>query len=152
MSSEGDKEAALRRTGTWHSRSKEVNDELFHSHEFFDPRDLLQVKYEMLRRVATGEMNVSQATRAFGFSRPTFYQTQQAFAKGGLAALVPKPTGPKANRKLTDEVLDYVAQLHASDAGLRPSQWAEKVRCKFGLDVHPRSILRALERRAKKDR
>lgn len=152
MDTEDSKEAALRLTGTWHARFDDVNDELFHGHDFFDPRDLLQVKYEMLRRVAIGEMNVSQATRAFGFSRPPFYHAQEAFTEGGLAALAPKSTGPKANRKLTDEVLDYVEQLRTADEELSARQWSKSVLRKFGLEVHPRSIQRALERRAKKAR
>jgi hypothetical protein len=152
MSVRNDKETALRLTGTWHARFDEVDDELFRSHEFFDPRDLLQVKYEMLRQVAIDGRGVSEVTRAFGFSRPPFYHAQEAFAQGGLAALIPKPTGPKTARKLTDEVLDYVEQLKAANRALRAPQWSEKVLEKFGLAVHPRSIQRALERRAKKDR
>ena len=151
MSVSDDKEAALRLTGTWHARFDDVGDELFRNNEFFDPRDLLQVKYEMLRRVAIEGRSVSEVTRVFGFSRPPFYHAQRALAQGGLAALIPKPTGPKAARKLTDEVLDYVEQLRAANRELRAPEWSEMVLEKYDLTVHPRSIQRALERRAKKD-
>ena len=42
---------ALRQQACLNLRSDQVNDELFRDSEFFDPRDLVQVKYEMLRRV-----------------------------------------------------------------------------------------------------
>src|SRR3989442_555846 len=42
---------ALRQHGTLNLHPQAVTDELFVSEEFFDARDLVQVKYEMLRRV-----------------------------------------------------------------------------------------------------
>src|SRR5713101_1882440 len=62
--------------------------------DFFDPHDLLQVKYEMLRRVRRDAVTVSQAARLFGFSRPSFYHARDAFTRGGLGALVPQKRGP----------------------------------------------------------
>ena len=49
-----DKRAALRRHGCLHRHPERVRDERFINHEFFDPEDLVQVKYEMLRRVPPG--------------------------------------------------------------------------------------------------
>ena len=37
--------------GVLHKRLEQVTDELFRQGDFFDPRDLVQVKYEMLRRI-----------------------------------------------------------------------------------------------------
>ena len=45
------KEAALAETRTLNPRPEAVRDEQFASSEFFDARDLVQVKYEMVRRV-----------------------------------------------------------------------------------------------------
>ena len=55
---------------------------------FFDPEDLVQVKYEMLRRVREDGQAVTQASAAFGFSRPSFYEAQVAFERAGLPGLV----------------------------------------------------------------
>ena len=41
----------LRESGTLNPRAKQVRDQLFLEDSFFDPLDLTQVKYEMLRRV-----------------------------------------------------------------------------------------------------
>jgi hypothetical protein len=45
------KELALRQEGTLNSHSEQVTDGLFLTNQFFDARDLVQVKYEMVRRV-----------------------------------------------------------------------------------------------------
>ena len=40
----------LKRTGTLNPHPSSVSDTLFKENPFFDPKDLLQVRYEMLRR------------------------------------------------------------------------------------------------------
>jgi len=64
----------LQQQGTLNPRPKDVSDELFVQDGFFDPRDLVQVKYEMLRRVQADGKSVTDAAASFGFSRPSFYQ------------------------------------------------------------------------------
>src|SRR6266568_3538325 len=85
---------ALRQTGTLHPHPKRVTDSLFQSQPFFDVRDLMQVKYEMLRKVEADGAPVSTAATTFGLSRPSFYQAQAAFEQGGLAGLAPQKRGP----------------------------------------------------------
>jgi transposase len=138
--------------GTLNPRPQLVSDGLFQDSEFFDPRDLLLVKYEMLRRVRLEELTVAEAAAAFGFSRPSFYQAQARFEEGGLAGLIPQRPGPRHAHKLSDEVLDYLQQQQALDELLRAPQLCRLVLEKFGLSVHPRSIERALNRRIKKGR
>ena len=146
------KTQALRQTGTLNPRSQDVRDALFQEKEFFDARDLVQVKYEMLRRVSQEGHSISQAATSFGFSRPSFYQAQIAFATGGVAGLVPQKRGPKQGHKLTPEVLDFAVQLRASDPSLRPLDLAAAIRERFAINAHPRSIERALRRQEKKRR
>src|SRR5206468_2984443 len=74
---------ALRQAGALHPRPQAVTDPLFAAHPFFDARDVVQVKYEMLRRMQADGGTVTQAAAAFGFSRVAFYQAQAAFAAGG---------------------------------------------------------------------
>ena len=101
---------ALREQGTLNPRPRDVTDPLFATDGFYDPRDLVQVKYEMLRRVQSEGHSVTGAATAFGFSRPSFYQALSAFEEGGLAGLVPHKRGPKQAHKLTDEVLDFIIE------------------------------------------
>jgi transposase len=144
------KSRALQQEGSLHPHPEQVKDELFLTHEFFDPRDLVQVKYEMLRRVQSEGQAVSQSAARFGFSRPSFYQTQAAFQQGGLPALMPQKRGPKKAHKLTAEVLAFVRQAQQEDPSLRPAALASLVKDRYGVSVHPRSLERALRRGQKK--
>jgi transposase len=141
---------ALRQQGTLNPRPGEVTDELFVEDSFFDPRDLVQVKYEMLRRVQAEGKSVTDAVAAFGFSRPSFYQAQSAFGQDGLAGLVPHKRGPKQAHKLTEEVLAFIRETRQEDPSVRPSELARLIQQRFGTTVHPRSIERALLRHQKK--
>ena len=129
-----------------------VQDPLFATTDFFDARDLVQVKYEMVRRVRVDGQPVTRSAAAFGFSRPALYQAQAAVARGGLAALVPKKPGPRRPHKLSADVVDFLQQQRAEDASLRSPELARRVRARFGRTVHPRSVERALAQREKKRR
>ena len=144
------KEEALRANGTFNPRAEGVSDPLFGKGDFFDARDLVQVKYEMLRRVREDGMQVAQAATAFGFSRVAFYEIQRAWQREGMSGLLPRPRGPRHAHKLTAGVMDLVCAAQSEDATLRAPALVELVRDRFGLEVHPRSIERALARRSKK--
>lgn len=141
---------ALRAHGALHPHPETVRDPLFGSHEFFDPRDLVQVKYEMLRRVEVEGQPVARTADAFGVSRPTFYQTQAAFDAQGIAGLVPRKRGPHGAHKVTDAVLAFVAAQRTADPALPMRTVLSRVRDRFGLDVHRRSLERAVRRQEKK--
>ena len=140
------KSDALQQKACLNPHPERVQDPLFTSAEFFDSRDLVQVKYEMVRRVRVDGQPVSHSAAAFGFSRPSFYEAQSALEQGGLAALVPKKRGPRQAHKLGPEVVDFLLQLRAEDPSLRPLALAERVLERFGRRVHARSIERALAR------
>jgi transposase len=142
----------LQQQRTLNPRPQHVRDELFLQDGFFDPRDLVQVKYEMLRRVETDGQSVTEAAASFGFSRPSFYQAQSAFDRGGLAGLVPHKRGPKQAHKLTDDVMAFIIEKRQQEPSVRPAELARLIREHFGTTVHPRSIERRLRRHQKKRR
>jgi len=146
------KRRGLRRHRALHARPERVRNPLFADSEFFDPRDLVQVKYEMLRRVRIDGMTVTEAAKAFGFSRVAYYQAQAAFEAEGLVGLLPGRRGPKSASKLTKEVLAFIDRQRAADPDMPSSDLAGRLREQLGISVHPRSIERALQRRAKKGR
>jgi len=146
------KAEALRRNGALNPHPQEVRDARFQESEFFDPRDLVQLKYEMLRRVRVDGETVTGATEGFGLSRPSFYKAQANFADEGLPGLLPKKRGPRGGHKLTDGVLGFVDEELGADPSLGAATLADRVEERFGLRVHPRSIERALARREKKRR
>lgn len=146
---EDPKGKALRAHGTLHARSGAVTDPLFRSDGFFDPRDLLQVKYEMLRRVRIDRAPIRSTSEAFGLSRPTFYQAQTTFERAGLVGLLPAKRGPRGAHKLSAEVMAFVDSELRSDPSLRPAELARRIRARFKLRVHPRSVERARARSKK---
>jgi transposase len=146
----GSKLEALQRQGTLNPRPQDVGHSLFQDNEFFDARDLVQVKYEMLRQVQIDKASVSESSRAFGFSRPTFYQTQLAFEQEGLSGLIPHKRGPRRAHKLTAEVMEFVDRIRGIQPSLRADELAQRVKRQFGLVVHARSIERRLGREKKR--
>jgi transposase len=146
------KSQALREQGAFNPRPERVTDELFRQSDFFDPRDLPQVKYEMLRRVQREGAAVAQAARAFGFSRPAFYHAQAAYAAAGLSGLLPRKRGPRGAHKLNSDVMRFIAEERAGDPAIDGPSLASRVKQRFDIVVHPRSVERALARQEKKRR
>lgn len=146
------KQEALRRQGTLNPRPQAVKAPLFKESEFFDPQDLPQVKYEMLRQVGKEVKTVKETAASFGFSRVAFYQIKKRFEEWGMAGLLPQERGPRGAHKLTDEVLDYVEQALTQDHSLRAAALVDRVKDRFGISLHPRSLERAMARRQKKSK
>ena len=143
------KVAALKRDRALNPSPEEVHDTLFLENPFFDARDLLQVKYEMLRRVEMEDWPVSRTARLFGFSRPSFYAVQKAMKAGGLPGLLARKPGPRGAHKLTGEVLAFVDELRERDPRLKHAAVLRAIETQFSKKVHRRSLERALERRGK---
>ena len=144
---EDPKVTALRESRCLNPRPGQVTDETFLSAEFFDARDAVQVKYEMVRRVSVDGAPVTAAAAAFGYSRQSDYQAAAALAESGLDGLVPAKPGPRGGHKLTGQVLTWAEQQLAADPALKPARLAGPIAGEFGVHVHPRSIERALARR-----
>ena len=144
-----DKHKALQQHGTLNPRPQDVHHPLFQDSDFFDPNDLVQVKYEMLRQVQVDKRTVSRTAKEFGFSRPSFYQAEFAFEQGGLSGLLPQKRGPRNGHKLTKEVMGFVGEQRTVEPSLSFAQLAERVQHHFHVKVHPRSIERQLLREKK---
>jgi transposase len=138
------KTRTLLEEGTLNPAPEKVHDPKFRDSEFFDPLDLVQVKYEMLRRVSVENAPVTNATEEYGVSRPTYYQTKASFDESGIAGLVPKKRGPRGPHKLQGEVLAFIREQLVAGEPIRARELAKLVRKKFDLDVHPRTIERAV--------
>jgi transposase len=151
--SDDGKGAALLAHHALNPRPERVTDPTFLAGApFLDARDLVQVKYEMLRRVRVDGQSASHASAAFGFSRPAFYQAQAAFDANGLPGLLPQRPGPRRAHKLTPEVIAVLEQIRQAEPRLSPADLADRLKARLGLSVHPRSIERRLAARQKKGR
>ena len=135
---------ALLEEGTLNSAPEKVRDAKFRGSEFFDPHDIVQVKYEMLRRVSIEKASVVSATEEYGVSRPTYYQTKASFEETGIVGLVPRKRGPRGPHKLQGAVLAFIQERLVAGEPLRARELARQIEEKFHLDVHPRTIERAV--------
>lgn len=140
------KEEALRAARALNSRPEAVVDAAFAASEFLDARDLVQVRYEMVRRVRLEGANVSATASAFGFSRPSWYAAAGALDADGLPGLLRARPGPRRAHKLSEEVVADLRAVLEEDPSLRTADLVERVAEAFGVRVHPRSVERALAR------
>jgi transposase len=135
---------ALLEEGTLNPEPEKVQNPKFHDGEFFDPHDIVQVKYEMLRRVSVEKASVVDATEEYGVSRPTYYQTKASFEEAGIAGLVPRKRGPRGPHKLQGAILAFIQEHLVAGEPIRARELANQIRERFHLDVHPRTIERAV--------
>ena len=140
------KEESLRASRALNPRPDAVVDAAFAGSEFLDARDMVQVKYEMVRRVRVEGEAVAGTAAAFGFSRPSWYAAAAALDEHGLPGLLPARPGPRRAHKLTDEVVAELRAALAADPSLRTADLVALAAERFDVRVHPRSIERALTR------
>ena len=143
---------ALREAACLNPHPEDVTDPLFAASDFFDPRDLVQVKYEMVRRAQTDGLPVARSASVFGFSRPSFYEAQARLQREGLSGLLPKKRGPRRAHKLDSEAVSFLREQRSEEPGLSSADLAVRLRKRLHIRVHPRSIERALARAEKKRR
>jgi transposase len=136
--------AALAAARTLNRNPQAIVDPLFRGGFFFDPRDLLQVRYEMVRRHRLEAVPVAVTAQLFGVLLPTAYQAHAAFNAAGLAGLLPKRRGPTQGHKLTPEILAHIAQRRRERPDLRTGDLLAELRQRFGLAIHQRSLQRFL--------
>jgi transposase len=125
-----------------------VEDALFRSAgPFFDPRDLVQVKYEMLRCHHADGVPIAEAARRFGLSRQTFYLTDAAFRTARLFGLLPGRPGPKGPRKVTPDMAAFLRAQHREHPELGYADLGETAADTFGVRIHPRTVRRLLSKK-----
>jgi transposase len=142
------KEDILKQNGTFNKDSKSVTAEEFQSTIFFDPKDLVQVKYEMLRSVAKNELTVSQAAKKYGLSRQSFYINKAAVDTGGIAALIPQKTGPKNAHKLTSDVKEFIDSYQISHPHAKSREISRALSDGANISVHERTVGRYLSKKS----
>ena len=143
---------ALRRNGTLNRRADRVGHPLFAQSDFFDARDLVQLKYETLRALEKEDRSLAQAAAEFGLSRPTIYQAKARFQAHGMEGLLPSKRGPKHPHKLTEEVSQHLRDLLAKEPDLSAGELARRLRQRFKVKLHRRTIEKALKAGAKRGR
>lgn len=144
------KRKTLEQNGTLNKNPDKVADNNFKNIAFFDPNDIVQVKYEMLRSTQKDGVGILKASEAYGFSRISFYKIKKAFKEHGVAGLLPRRRGPRRAHKLTVEIMEFVSGLTHQKPDIKSTEIKEKIKERFSIAVHERSIERAIKRSKKK--
>jgi transposase len=140
---------ALRSCGTLNRHPEEVRNPLFTENDFFDPHDMVQLKYETIRAVQVEGRPIAQAALDSGLSRPTIYEARESFRQEGIEGLLPEKRGPKNPRKLTSQVRGYLQELVASNPDLKAAALVQRVRRRFGVILHVRTVEKALRKKGR---
>jgi transposase len=138
------KKQFLKHQGVLNRRSGKVIEPSFRDNPFFDPDDLTQVKYEMVRQVVHDKKSVSEAAKNFGMSRPALYQAKDAIEREGILGLAPNKSGPKTRHKLNKHIMKFLNDELDKDSSIDALGLAQLVQETFSVSIHPRSIKRAL--------
>ena len=136
----------LRKTRTLNPHPEAVSDPRFDHHPFFDPKDLLQVRYEMVR-AHKKDTTLKEVASRFGMSVPTCVRLKRLFRQGGLQALIPGQRGAKGPRKVTPEVLEFIQQYQIEYGEVSVRKLAEVVSKHFKVTIHFSSLHRALSKK-----
>jgi transposase len=132
-------------------RRSPVTDRLFREHPtFFRARDLLQVKYEMLRAHAVDARPVRAVCQAFGFSRQSFYTLRARFRADALQGLLPRAPGRLGPTKCTPDVMAFLRKAKTQDPTLSGATLAARVEERFGIRLHRRTVERLLDLRRRR--
>jgi transposase len=122
---------------------------LFTQNDFFDPHDLVQLKYETIRAVQVEGRAIAQAALDSGLSRPTIYEARENFRQEGIEGLLPEKRGPKNPRKLTPQIRGYLEELVASNPDLKAAVLVQRVRRRFSVLLHVRTVEKALRKKGR---
>ena len=141
------KEDTLKKNGCFNNNYENVSASIFKSGPFFDKRDIVQVKYEMIRAVSKEEGSITEIADIYGFSRKSYYKINEAYEIGGLYALIPKKTGPKKPHKLTPEVLEFIDSYLIDHKNAKAQEISIQLETEKGIRIHPRTIYRYLEKK-----
>jgi transposase len=128
--------------GTYNKHYEKVKSARFIDDGFFDPMDIVQVKYEMLKEVMRDGKAVTDAADDFGFSRTAYYSIKDAFDKHGVSGLTPEKPGPKKPRKLTPKYQTQIDEYIARKPGISSGELAVILNKKGDITVSRRTIER----------
>jgi transposase len=148
------KQKHLEEAGLLNSNPEAVKDSLFLEHpDFFDPNDLLQVRYELLRAHIVDHDSVVAICKRYGISRQTFYNLSEKLESQGSAGLLPERRGPRGASKVTREVIAFTHTEFQREHDLSGAKLALRIGAKFGISIHRRTVEKLLrEFRSKKNR
>lgn len=136
----------LRKEGIINPKPERVVDPLFQKHEFFDPLDLPQVRYEMLRIARVEEVSVTEACRLFGFSREYFYRLERDFMSRGYVGLLGSPRGRRPLVALNQELINFIIHRKMTEPQLTGEELRKELKSIYQVECSRRTVERIIEK------
>ena len=140
------KKEFLKSEGLLNPKPARVAYPLFGELEFFDPLDLPQVRYEMLRRARVENKSVTKACREFGFSREYFYQLEGAFMERGYVALLGSPMGRRPLIALNQEIVNFIIHRKIENPKVSGEDLRGEILDLYKISCSCRTIERIIEK------
>lgn len=134
----------LRSRSLLNPRPERVTHPLFDAKEFFDRRDLPQVRYEMLRAARVEPTPVAEACRLFGFSREYFYRLERAFTERGYAALLGSPMGRPPLLALNQEIVNFIVHRKIEQPEVSGEELRKEILQLYKVDCSRRTVERII--------
>ncbi len=136
----------LKKEGMLNSKPERVLHPLFQNQAFFDPLDLLQVRYEMLRSARAEELTVTEACHLFGFSREYFYRLERDFMSSGYTGLLGSTRGRRPLVALNQEIVNFIIHRKMSEPRLTGEELRQELKDIYQVDCSRRTVERIIEK------
>lgn len=140
------KKEFLEGEGLLNPRPDRVTHPLFLSLDFFDPFDLPQVRYELLRAARCEDASVAEACRLLGFSREYFYRLERAFMERGYVALLGSPRGRRPLIALNQEIVNFIVHRKLEQPKLSGEDLRKEILLLYKVDCSRRTVERIVEK------
>ncbi len=140
------KKQFLQKEGFVNPNPERVRYQLFESNDFFDPMDLPQVRYEMIRTARVESISVVEACRLFGFSREYFYKLERSFMARGFVALIGSQRGRRPLIALNNEIVNFILHRKINSPNLSGEDLRKEILKIHKLDCSRRTVERVIEK------
>jgi len=140
------KKKFLEQEGLINPKPERVSHPLFETLNFFDPLDLPQVRYEMIRAARVGNISVSEACKLFGFSREYFYKLERSFMARGYVALLGSTMGRRPIIAINQEVVNFIVHRKIEEPKVSGENLRQEIRRLYNVDCSRRTVERTVEK------
>jgi len=140
------KELFLKKEGLLNPKPDRIIHPLFNTHDFFNPLDLPQVRYEMLRCARAREQSVSGACKAFGFSREYFYRLERNFMRQGYSALLGSQVGRRPLILLNQEIVSFIVLEKIRNSKITAGNLLKQIQKRYNVECSIRTVERVIEK------
>ena len=140
------KRAFLKNEGLLNTKPQRVSHPLFETLDFFDPSDLPQIRYEMVRAARVEKMSVAAACKLFGFSREYFYKLERAFMARGYVAMLGSTMGRRPIIALNQEIINFVTHRKIQEPRISGESLHKEIEKIYKVTCSIRTVERIVEK------